>query len=198
MRYATSPPFGYRVLTAIATYVKDASALGVEWQPAVDQQLLQKVLPKVTGADPRIGGALEQLFAALMADGFPLSNKTARRPAGRRSAAPTPFPSVCGAPSWASSGPPGDPTSGVISDQPWPGRVSSAWSTMLTDLSRSARAAERGAPRLGAQRDRRHSADVVVLDRAGWKLYETHGAGHWSLLGRPVRRVPNARQTERK
>lgn len=98
--------FGYRVLTDIATYVKDASALGVEWQAAVDEQLLQKVLPKVKGTDPRIGGALEQ-FAALMADGFPLSNKTARRPAGRRSAAPTPFPSVCGAPSWASCGPAG-------------------------------------------------------------------------------------------
>jgi hypothetical protein len=38
--------FGYRVLTDIATYVKDASALGVEWQAAVDEQLLQKVLPK--------------------------------------------------------------------------------------------------------------------------------------------------------
>jgi hypothetical protein len=34
--------------------------------------------------------------------------------------------------------------------------------------------AERGAPRLNAQRDREHSADVVILDRAGWKLYETH------------------------
>ena len=52
-------PFGFRVLTDIATYVQDASALGVEWQAAVDEQLLQKVLPKVKGTDPRIprGGA---------------------------------------------------------------------------------------------------------------------------------------------
>jgi len=99
-------PFGFRVLTDIATYVQDASALGVEWQAAVDEQLLQKVLPKVKGTDPRIGGALEQL-AALMADGFPLSNKKARRPAGRRSAAPTLLPSVCGAPRGRPVAPPG-------------------------------------------------------------------------------------------
>jgi hypothetical protein len=63
-------PFGYRVLNDIAINVEDASVLGVEWQAAVDEQLLQKVLPKVKGTDPRIGGALEQ-FVAPMADGFP-------------------------------------------------------------------------------------------------------------------------------
>ena len=70
MRYATSPPFGYRVLTDIATYVQDASALGVEWQAAVDEQLLQKVLPKFKGTDPRIRGAWSS-SPRLWRDGFP-------------------------------------------------------------------------------------------------------------------------------
>ena len=69
-------PFGYRVLNDIATYVEDASALGVQWQAALDEQLLQKVLPKVKGTDSRIGGALEQ-FVKLTAEGFPLSNAKA-------------------------------------------------------------------------------------------------------------------------
>jgi hypothetical protein len=48
----------------------------VEWQAAVDEQLLQKVLPKVKGTDPRIGEALQQ-FVTLTAEGFPLSNAKA-------------------------------------------------------------------------------------------------------------------------
>jgi hypothetical protein len=69
-------PFGYRVLNDIATYVEEASTLGVGWQAAVDEQLLQKVLPKVKGTDPRIGEALEQ-FVKLTAEGLPLSNDKA-------------------------------------------------------------------------------------------------------------------------
>ncbi len=69
-------PFAYRVLDELASDVSEAAELGVSWQTAVDEQLLQKVLPKVKGTDPRIGGALEQ-FAQLTSDGFPLSNAKA-------------------------------------------------------------------------------------------------------------------------
>jgi len=117
-------PFGFRVLTDIATYVQDASVLGVEWQAAVDEQLLQKVLPKIKGTDPRIGGALEQ-FAALMAGRLsPEQQQGPAPPCCRPSAARRVgvlWPRRAHA------------TSGVIrGPTPWPGRVSSAWSAMLT------------------------------------------------------------------
>jgi len=99
-------PFGFRVLTDIATYVQDASVLGVEWQAAVDEQLLQKVLPKIKGTDPRIGGALEQ-FAALMAGR--LSPEQQQGPAACGAAQRRPHPAAVRLrrAAWASCGPAG-------------------------------------------------------------------------------------------
>ena len=70
-------PFAYRVLDDIASYVEGSARLEISWQTAIDEQLLQKVLPKVKGTDPRIGDALER-FIELTAEGFPLSNAKAR------------------------------------------------------------------------------------------------------------------------
>lgn len=55
-------PFAYRVLFEIGAYVKASEELGVGWQEALDEQLLQKVLPKLKGVDPRIGQALQRVL----------------------------------------------------------------------------------------------------------------------------------------
>ena len=51
---------------------------GVPWEEALDEQLLQKVLPKLKGADLRVGEALEGLVA-LTAEDLPLSNAKATK-----------------------------------------------------------------------------------------------------------------------
>ncbi len=69
-------PFAYRVVDEITEYVADAEAAGVSWEVALDEQLLQKVLPKIKGTDLRVRGALEH-FIQLAADRFPLSTAKA-------------------------------------------------------------------------------------------------------------------------
>jgi len=69
-------PFAFRMLDEIAAYVGAAEELGVSWQEALDEQLLQKVLPKLKGADLRVGEALEWLVE-LTSEDFPLSNTKA-------------------------------------------------------------------------------------------------------------------------
>jgi predicted ATPase len=66
-------PFAFRVLHEIAVYVNDAEALGVTWQEALDEQLLQKVLPKLKGTDIRVSEALERLVTLTEGE-FPLSH----------------------------------------------------------------------------------------------------------------------------
>ena len=69
-------PFAFRVLDEIDAYVTGAERLGVSWQEALDEQLLQKVLPKVKGTDQRIGACLDALVA-FTADSYPLTNHKA-------------------------------------------------------------------------------------------------------------------------
>ena len=57
--------------------MEDAAVLGVEVEEALDEQLLQKLLPKVHGIDPRIEQALTS-FIELCHDRFPLSSDKAR------------------------------------------------------------------------------------------------------------------------
>ncbi|HEX8689253.1 MAG TPA: AAA family ATPase [Solirubrobacterales bacterium] len=66
-------PFGFRVLDEVDTYVVEAIAHGATWQEALDDQLLQKVLPKLKGTDPKIGIALEEL-AEVTREEFPVSH----------------------------------------------------------------------------------------------------------------------------
>jgi hypothetical protein len=70
-------PFAFRVLDEIAAYVSEAEGLGVAWEEALDEQFLQKVLPKIKGADPRVGDVLNELESLTSAT-FPLSNAKIR------------------------------------------------------------------------------------------------------------------------
>ena len=51
-------PFAFRVLDEITEYIEEADELEVGWEEALDEQLLQKVLPKIKGTDLRLGVAL--------------------------------------------------------------------------------------------------------------------------------------------
>jgi hypothetical protein len=69
-------PFAFRVLDDIAVYVREATALEVPWQDALDEQIVQKILPKVKGNDARVGGALERVIE-LSAEALPLTRTRA-------------------------------------------------------------------------------------------------------------------------
>ena len=71
-------PFAFRVIDDIRKYVEEATTLGVKIEEALDEQMLQKLLPKVHGIDPRIEQALTG-FIKLCGDGFPLSSNKASR-----------------------------------------------------------------------------------------------------------------------
>ena len=71
-------PFAFRVIDDIRNYVDAAAALGVEVEEALDEQMLQKLLPKVHGIDPRIEQALTG-FIELCGNRFPLSSEKASR-----------------------------------------------------------------------------------------------------------------------
>jgi hypothetical protein len=70
-------PFGFRVLDEITTYVHAAEEIGTDWQQAFDEQLVQKVLPRVRG-DDSAGVALDAFLASL-GDDFPLATAKATR-----------------------------------------------------------------------------------------------------------------------
>ncbi|HEY9604897.1 MAG TPA: tetratricopeptide repeat protein [Allocoleopsis sp.] len=72
-------PFAFRVLDEIKTYVKEAEALEVSWQDALDEPLLQKILPKLKGADDRVGVALKAFVDIVKEKDFPLSHKKASK-----------------------------------------------------------------------------------------------------------------------
>lgn len=65
-------PFGFRVLEEMHHYVVAAGEVGVDWKVALDEQFVQKVLPRVRGADARLDEGLEGFLRAL-GDGFPLA-----------------------------------------------------------------------------------------------------------------------------
>lgn len=70
-------PFAFRVLDEIGQYVRAATDLEVGWEELVDEQLLQKVLPRVRGTDPRLGDALE-VIERIAVERFPLTHRKAR------------------------------------------------------------------------------------------------------------------------
>jgi hypothetical protein len=69
-------PFAYRIVDEIGVYLAHAEQLEVTWQEALDEQMFQKLLPKLKGADPRVGNAL-QAFIEVAGDEFPLSRRKA-------------------------------------------------------------------------------------------------------------------------
>jgi hypothetical protein len=71
-------PFAFRIVVEISVYVSEAAKVNVAWQEALDEQLLQKVLPKLKGVDVRLEKALLDL-EAITEEGFPLTYARARR-----------------------------------------------------------------------------------------------------------------------
>lgn len=69
-------PFAFRVLDEIEVYVMAAEEFGVSWQTALDEQVVQKVLPKLKGADPRIAETLDAIIH-VAGDELPLTNAKA-------------------------------------------------------------------------------------------------------------------------
>lgn len=54
-------PFGFRVLEDIQAYVEAAKTLNIAWNEAVDEQIVQKLLPKLKGTDAALEAALHGL-----------------------------------------------------------------------------------------------------------------------------------------
>ena len=71
-------PFAFRVVDEMRAYADAAQEMGVSWQEALDEQFLQKVLPKVRGLDNRVEQCLSQ-FVALTEERFPLAHAKAQR-----------------------------------------------------------------------------------------------------------------------
>ena len=65
-------PFGFRVLDEVHSYVTSADEEGTSWETALDEQLVQKVLPRVRGADGRVGSVLDDLLG-VFGGRFPLA-----------------------------------------------------------------------------------------------------------------------------
>lgn len=68
--------FSFRVLEKIGAYVRTAAPLGASWEEALDEQVVQKILPKCKGASPAVGEALEQIVR-LTANAYSLSHAKA-------------------------------------------------------------------------------------------------------------------------
>lgn len=71
-------PFAFRVLDEIHAYVEAAESMGVSWDEVLDEQIVQKILPKLKGTNAGIGESLEQLMLCT-AGHYPLSHKRARQ-----------------------------------------------------------------------------------------------------------------------
>jgi len=70
-------PFGFRVVEEIRRYVDQAAEDNVSWEEALDEQILQKVLPKLSGADPGLSSVLQSVID--LADRLPLTAVKAQR-----------------------------------------------------------------------------------------------------------------------
>ncbi len=70
-------PFAFRVVDEIASYMRAAEDLSVDWTEALDHQILQKVLPKLARPDLRVAAALAAVIE-ICGDSMPLSRDKAR------------------------------------------------------------------------------------------------------------------------
>jgi hypothetical protein len=72
-------PFAFRVVDEIGRYVSVAIQDGGSWQESLDEQVLQKILPKLKGTDPRLGETLGRLATLLPEPEFPLSHRKLKK-----------------------------------------------------------------------------------------------------------------------
>src|SRR5262249_34229601 len=70
-------PFAFRIVEEIRRYVDRAAQDTVPWEEALDEQVLQKVLPKLSGADPDLRSGLQQLSD--LVGRLPLTARKAQR-----------------------------------------------------------------------------------------------------------------------
>jgi energy-coupling factor transporter ATP-binding protein EcfA2 len=70
-------PFGFRVLDEISAYLMHAAENGTSWRVALDEQLVQKVLPRIR-SDVTAGPAIDA-FLNVLGDGFPLASQKAAK-----------------------------------------------------------------------------------------------------------------------
>jgi energy-coupling factor transporter ATP-binding protein EcfA2 len=70
-------PFGFRVLDEVSSYLDAAAEVGTPWEQALDEQLVQKVLPRVR-SDASAGAAIDAFIEAL-GDRFPLATAKASK-----------------------------------------------------------------------------------------------------------------------
>lgn len=54
-------PFSIRIVDEINRYVTEAGRIGVPWEEAFDDQIIQKILPRIKGTDIRLGVMLQKL-----------------------------------------------------------------------------------------------------------------------------------------
>ncbi|HEY9732463.1 MAG TPA: AAA family ATPase [Drouetiella sp.] len=66
-------PFSIRVVDEINRYVGEAARIGIPWQDAFDDQIIQKILPRIKGTDIRLGVMLQRLND-ITVNRFPRSN----------------------------------------------------------------------------------------------------------------------------
>jgi MoxR-like ATPase len=71
----TVAPFAYRVLDDIRAYIDHAQEMGESWESALDEQVVQKVLPKLNRTDSAVRQALTELEIIFTSDKFPLSRE---------------------------------------------------------------------------------------------------------------------------
>jgi MoxR-like ATPase len=71
-------PFAFRVLDEMARYHDAGQSFGVTWETLVDEQILQKVLPRIRGSNPSLEPALLRL-EEITAGRFPRSHEKVTR-----------------------------------------------------------------------------------------------------------------------
>ena len=64
-------PFAFRVVDDVAAYIAAAKSIGSTWQEALDEQIVQKILPKIRGGDSSLTASLTTLLGVCA--GLPLS-----------------------------------------------------------------------------------------------------------------------------
>jgi MoxR-like ATPase len=75
---AAVAPFAFRVLDEMARYHDDGRRMDAPWEELMDDQLLQKVLPRIRGSNPALNEALKRL-EEITAPRFPRTHARARR-----------------------------------------------------------------------------------------------------------------------
>lgn len=67
-------PFSIRIVDEINRYVNEGVRIGMPWEQALDDQIIQKILPRIKGTDIRLGVMLQRL-STITATQFPRSHR---------------------------------------------------------------------------------------------------------------------------